>query len=69
MTPTETAEVLPWRTATRSGGGNCVEVAPYNGMIAIRNSREPHGAILVYTPEEWAAFMDGAKKGEFDALA
>jgi hypothetical protein len=68
MQPTRDVEELAWRTATRSGGGNCVEVAPYKGMVAVRNSREPDGAVLVYTADEWLAFMDGAKKGEFDAL-
>jgi hypothetical protein len=68
MQPIQAAEKLAWRTATRSGGANCVEVAPYDGKIAIRSSREPDGPVLLYTADEWEAFMDGAKKGEFDAL-
>ncbi|MCW7941247.1 transcriptional regulator [Streptomyces hygroscopicus] len=49
--------------------GNCVEVAPLaNGAIAIRNSRDPDGPALVYTPSEVAAFLAGAKDGEFDHL-
>jgi hypothetical protein len=63
------ADELDWRTATRSGGGNCVEVAPCHGMVAVRNSREPLGLILLYTADEWTAFIDGAKRGEFDHLA
>ncbi len=37
-------------------------------MVAVRDSKNPSGAILFYTPEEWSAFIDGAKKGEFDHL-
>lgn len=49
--------------------GNCVEVAPLpDGSIAMRNSRDPDGPALVYTAAELAAFLAGAKDGEFDHL-
>ncbi|WP_078883793.1 DUF397 domain-containing protein [Streptomyces sp. NRRL S-340] len=49
--------------------GNCVEVAALTGGdIAVRNSRDPDGPALVYTPAEVAAFLAGAKEGEFDHL-
>ncbi|MEV5342411.1 DUF397 domain-containing protein [Streptomyces sp. NPDC052773] len=49
--------------------GNCVEVAPLpDGAIALRNSRDPDGPALVYTAAEVAAFLAGAKDGEFDHL-
>lgn len=49
--------------------GNCVEVAPLSdGAIALRNSRDPDGPALVYTAAEVAAFLAGAKDGEFDHL-
>jgi hypothetical protein len=49
--------------------GNCVEVAPLvDGGIAMRNSRDPDGPALVYTSAEVAAFLAGAKDGEFDHL-
>lgn len=61
---------LDWRKATRSiGNGACVEVAPADGMVAMRDSKNPDGPILTYTADEWNAFLDGAKKGEFDSLA
>jgi len=60
---------LSWQKARRSyGGGACVEVAPANGMIAVRDSKNPSGAILFYSSEEWSAFLEGAKNGEFDHL-
>ncbi|MGW7047246.1 DUF397 domain-containing protein [Streptomyces avermitilis] len=49
--------------------GNCVEVAALDGGgIALRNSRDPEGPALVYTSAEIAAFLAGAKDGEFDHL-
>ncbi|MFJ9963174.1 DUF397 domain-containing protein [Streptomyces avermitilis] len=49
--------------------GNCVEVAALGGGgIAVRNSRDPEGPALVYTSAEVAAFLAGAKDGEFDHL-
>jgi hypothetical protein len=58
-----------WRKAQRSvGNGACVELAPVNGMVAMRNSRDPDGPVLFYTPAEWRAFVHGAKAGEFDDL-
>ena len=49
--------------------GNCVEVAALaEGGVAMRNSRDPHGPALIYTPAEVAAFLAGARDGEFDHL-
>ncbi|MFB9465199.1 DUF397 domain-containing protein [Streptomyces cinereospinus] len=49
--------------------GNCVEVAALgDGGIAMRNSRDPDGPALVYTAAEMAAFLAGARDGEFDHL-
>ncbi|GAA0950699.1 hypothetical protein GCM10009558_066980 [Virgisporangium aurantiacum] len=59
---------LTWRIATRGAGGNCVEVAPTQAGVAVRHSREPDGEMIVYSKAEFAAFLDGAKSGEFDDL-
>ena len=61
---------LVWRKAQVSNNnGGCVEIASTVGKIALRDSKDPRGPMLVYTPVEWNAFLDGAKKGEFDDLA
>ncbi len=63
---TTNATESSWHTATMSGGGNCVQVRSQDGMVVIGNSRFSEGPFLSYTHDEWAAFLDGAKKGEFD---
>ncbi|MBX6722510.1 MAG: DUF397 domain-containing protein [Dactylosporangium sp.] len=57
-----------WRKSTKSGPNcdNCVEVAFVGDRIAVRDSKDPEGPVLVFTPAEWDAFVAGAKDGEFD---
>jgi predicted secreted Zn-dependent protease len=61
---------LTWRTALSCDGGACVEVAAAadRDVILMRNSRQPSGPLLEYTPEEWHEFVSGVKKGDFDDL-
>lgn len=56
-----------WRKSTRSGSsGNCVEVADnLPGVVAVRDSKDPAGPALIFTPDEWTAFIGGVKDGEF----
>jgi hypothetical protein len=50
-----------------SNGGNCVEVARnLSGIVAVRDSKNPDGPVLVFTPDEWQAFVAGVHAGEFD---
>ncbi|WP_433212583.1 DUF397 domain-containing protein [Dactylosporangium sp. CS-047395] len=57
-----------WRKSTRSGpySDNCVEVAFVGGAVALRDSKDKTGPVLLFTPEEWLAFVGGTKDGEFD---
>ncbi len=58
-----------WRRSKLSvNNGACLECTPSKGEIAIRNSRDPYGPVLRLTLAEWHAFLDGAKKGEFDDI-
>ena len=48
-----------WRknTFSSSNGGNCVEVARnLPGLIAVRDSKDPDGPALAFTPADWEAF-------------
>jgi hypothetical protein len=61
---------LTWQKSRRSNpSGNCVELAELpGGGIAVRNSRYPDGPALIYTLDEIAAFIAGARDGDFDNL-
>ncbi|MBS2533531.1 DUF397 domain-containing protein [Catenulispora sp. NF23] len=62
---------LQWRKAAASSGtGACVELASGStGAVYMRDSKDPQGAVLTFTRREIAAFLDGARGGEFDDLA
>ena len=57
-----------WKKSSRSGqSGQCVEVSDDDGEhILVRDSKDPTGPVLRFTRAEWAAFLDGARDGEFD---
>jgi hypothetical protein len=57
-----------WHRGNRSGpySDNGVEVAFVGGGIAVRDSKNPTGPVLLFTQSEWDAFVGGAKDGEFD---
>ncbi len=37
-----------------------------DGRISVRDSKDPHGGTLQFTPAEWRAFVGGVRNGEFD---
>ena len=59
-----------WQKSRRSNpSGNCVECAALpDGGVAVRNSRDPEGPALIYTPAEIEAFILGVRDGDFDNL-
>jgi Domain of unknown function (DUF397) len=61
------SEIPQWRKATRSiGNGDCVEIAPVSGTIAVRDSKDPAGPVLRYSADAWKAFLSEAGQGDFD---
>ncbi|MEU0499463.1 DUF397 domain-containing protein [Nocardia sp. NPDC005998] len=57
-----------WFKSSRSSGGKeCVEVAHLSGgFVGVRDSKNPTGPALVFTPGEWDAFTAGVNDGEFN---
>ena len=54
-----------WRKSTLSRDNGCVEVAFPDGHVAVRDSKDRHGPVLLFTPAEWEAFLVGVGNGEF----
>ncbi|GAA3441911.1 DUF397 domain-containing protein [Planomonospora venezuelensis] len=65
---------LTWRKSSLSGnnGGDCVEVAELapttprpthkpDATYALRDSKNPIGPVLYFTPSEWQAFLRASK--------
>jgi len=49
---------------------NCVEVASLpHGEIGVRDSKDPGGAVLRVTSDEWRAFLGGLRNVDFDHFA
>jgi hypothetical protein len=59
-----------WTKSSLSfSNGNCVEVANLpGGEIGVRNSRDPQGPVLRFTPGGWHAFVGRARLGKFDRV-
>ena len=56
-----------YRKSSYSGTENCVEVAVAANVVRLRDSkRGSHGIALVFTSDEWSAFLSGVRAGEFD---
>jgi hypothetical protein len=55
-----------WHKSTSSNNNGCVEVAFVQGQVAVRDSKDRTGRVLVFTAPEWQAFVRGVRAGEFD---
>ena len=50
---------LLWRRSSYSGGGgDCVEVASIQGVLAmVRDSKDPAGPVLAFPATSWVSFL------------
>ncbi len=46
----------------------CVEVARKKRGVAVRDGKNRKGGTLFFTNNEWQAFVNGVKNGEFDSV-
>ncbi|MEV4239612.1 DUF397 domain-containing protein [Nocardia sp. NPDC049737] len=57
-----------WFKSTRSSGTkDCVEVAFLSSsFVGMRDSKNPGGPALVFTPDQWDAFTTAVADGQFN---
>lgn len=65
MEPIDLTSVQWRKSSYSSGNGQCVEVALAQGVMAIRDSKNPAGPALVFDHDTWSAFVRGVTAGEF----
>jgi len=68
MSNGELANATWFKSSYSNGQGECVEVAFIREAVAMRDSKDPNGPSLVFTPGEFNAFVRGAVDGEFNNL-
>jgi hypothetical protein len=58
-----------WRKARASASANCVEVTLLpDGRVGVRDSKDPHGGMLMFGHADFDAWVAGAKRGDYDHL-
>lgn len=58
-----------WCTSSYSTGhGNCIEVAVGPDVVAVRDSKDRAGPVLVAGRAGWAALLGGIRRGELEPL-
>ena len=55
--------------ASYSGDNGCVEVDLREDRVAVRDSKDRSGPVLLFTHDEWKAFLAGVQEGEFELPA
>ncbi|MFD6338846.1 DUF397 domain-containing protein [Streptomyces sp. NPDC060131] len=60
-----TERVVGWRKSSYSGGsnGDCLEVADGYPDVPVRDSKSPHGPVLVFPAAGWAVFVAAVSSG------
>ncbi|HEX5494948.1 MAG TPA: DUF397 domain-containing protein [Mycobacteriales bacterium] len=53
------------KSSYSSGNGQCVEVAALGTAVAVRDSKNPTGPVLTFTPGQWTGFLDGVRADRF----
>ncbi|WP_369262968.1 DUF397 domain-containing protein [Streptomyces sp. R35] len=62
--------VVTWRKSSysNSDGGACVEVSDdFTTVVPVRDSKVPHGSVLVFPAAGWASFVSAVRGGQLGA--
>ncbi|MFF0115360.1 DUF397 domain-containing protein [Streptomyces prasinus] len=61
--------VVTWRKSSysNSDGGACVEVCDdFAAVVPVRDSKFPHGPVLVFPAVGWAPFVSAVREGRLE---
>jgi hypothetical protein len=58
-------EMPQWQKSSYCASNACVEVAMTSNAVLVRDSKNPQDAPLSFTADEWSAFVQGVRSGEF----
>ncbi|MEK8171019.1 DUF397 domain-containing protein [Streptomyces sp. M19] len=69
MTRAQRASALAvaWRKSSYSSnnGGTCVEIGEgITGVVPVRDSKDPNGPALMFTPHAWTSFLGDVRRGD-----
>ncbi|WP_280471935.1 DUF397 domain-containing protein [Nocardia cyriacigeorgica] len=53
-----------FKSSHSSGSQECVEVAHVDAGVGVRDSKNPTGPALVFSPEVWDGFTAAVRRGE-----
>jgi Domain of unknown function (DUF397) len=62
-----TLRPLHWRKSSRCDTAQCVEVAVGIERVGMRDGKSSDGPALWFSVEQWTAFLEGVKGGDFAA--
>ncbi|GIM88877.1 DUF397 domain-containing protein [Paractinoplanes toevensis] len=57
-----------WRRYSKCASNACAEVAPTDGQVLMRDSKDPHRAPLAFSDTAWADFVEAIQAGELEDL-
>lgn len=50
-----------WRRSSHCESNACVEVAPMQPVVAVRDGKDPCGPVLIFPREQWRAFVEALR--------
>lgn len=72
MSPDQDLASAVWikSSYSSSSGGECVEFSrsfAASGIAPVRDSKDPQGPALLFSADNWSAFITAVQRGEFAA--
>jgi len=62
MTMSDAGSLRWFKSSYSAGNGACVEVAFAPGSVSVRDSKDPRGPVLRFTPQAWRDFVTSVRE-------